>query len=192
MNRMFSSPVLTFFLLLLALPGHQGSAQSVTLSSGIGWRYRDCGGGCVRTTRDAGPTVAIQAGLPVVGSLELAIEGRLWAHESERFYILTPMLKWSPSGLRMLELSGGVGVGFRRVRYLCPLPAPDDCGENRYQRSWAGTVSGGVIAPVDWPLRPIARLSYNRTLGPLGSQPPGRSDVSLMGLSLGFTTATRR
>jgi hypothetical protein len=176
--------------LFLPPAGASIGAQSVAVSAGPGWRYRECGGGCLRTTRDGGLSVKVRAGVPVVEALDLGVQAEMWRQESERFYILAPAVRWRPSSVKVLSVSAAVGAAFRGINYLCPLPAPEDCGGRRYQRSWVAGLTLDVTAPVDWAVRPILEGSYSATLGPLGSQPPARQDVSLYSLRVGFSLGT--
>lgn len=172
-------------LLLAIAPGSTVAAQVASIELGGGWLASERGRNS-RVKLDPGIAGAASFGVTISEAIEVSLHGSIWKDEAEHFYSVMPVVAFRPTMIDFVRIAAGLGVGYRRNMYLCPLPAPTECGGYRYQRSWASRVSADVTFPISSPVQPFVAASYITTLGPLGSQPPLQGDVAVYSISAGL------
>jgi hypothetical protein len=125
-----------------------------------------------------------------LNDLAISADGTFWKDGPEHYYSAVPGITWLPRENDLIRLTLGIGLAYKRVFYLCPIPFPEGCGGYHFQRSWAGRASLAIAPFPQWPVRPLAQLHYTKTLGPLGSQPVGRQGNSLLGVGVGVVVGS--
>lgn len=155
---------LVLLFLVLSLITVQVEAQSrldISATGGLGYFNTEIG-----THRDQGLALQASLGLAVSETIAIAPQVTYWKDGNSTFLAVVPELRWRPGALRVLQLSGGVGIGSQGVTFLTTGEGYEAAGRQQLGRV-VGTLGVGFILLTAGPVQPMLQARMTSVLADL-------------------------